>query len=125
MGNKAGSIAVICILTIFLIISVAIFFSTQNSFDNMQDNMQNNESSNDQLPGASILATIIGSLTVWFGFILGEFIVSMIGFLGSCLAVKIAPNRVLKGISIGFFVFYSLLAIVTTTAIVFVVIAIV
>ncbi|MBQ3013054.1 MAG: hypothetical protein IJD74_05885 [Clostridia bacterium] len=121
MSNKAGSIAVICILTIFLIISVAIFFSTQNSLDNMQ----NVDSSNDQLPGASVLATIIGSLTVWLGFILGEFIVSMIGFAGSILAIKIAPSRVLKGISIGFFVFYSLIALVSTAAIVFVVIAIV
>ncbi len=125
MSNKAGSIAVICILTILLIISVAIFFSTQNSFDNMQDNMQNADSSNDQLPGASVLATILGTMVVWLGFILGEFIVSMIGFAGSILAIKIAPSRVLKGISIGFFVFYSLIALVTTAAIVFVVIAIV
>ncbi len=121
MSKKAGSIAVICILTILLIISVAIFFSTQNSLDNLQ----NVDPSNDQLPGASVLATILGTMVVWFGFILGEFIVSMIGFAVSIVAIKIAPDRVLKGISIGFFVFYSLLAIVTTTAIVFVVVAVV
>ena len=121
MSNKAGSIAVICILTIFLIISVAIFFSTQNSLDNMQ----NVDSSNDQLPGASVLATIIGSLTVWLGFILGEFIVSIVGFLVSCFAIKIAPNGVLKGISIGFFVLYSLMALVMTITFAFVIVAIV
>lgn len=85
MSKKAGSIAVICILTILLIISVAIFFLTQNSFDNMQ----NVDPSNDQLPGASVLATIIGSLTVWLGFILGEFIVSMSGSPENKLLTKL------------------------------------
>ena len=121
MSKKAGSIAVICILTILLIISVAIFFSTQNSLDNLQ----NVDPSNDQLPGASFFAMLLGSIATWIAFIFGEFIVSLIGFLGSCIAIKIAPKGVLKGISIGFFVFYSLLAIVTTTAIVFVVVAVV
>ena len=123
MKHKAGPIVLICILTVLLIISVAIFFSTQTSFDNLQNNMQNNESSGGQLPGASVLAIIVGTMTVWLGFIFGEFIVSMIGFACSIVAIKIAPSRVLKGISIGFFVFYSLIALSISATIVFIVIS--
>ena len=125
MGKKAATIAVLSVLTILLIVAVAIFFSTQSSFDNMNDNMQNTDPSNGQLPGASVLATILGLMAVWFGFILGEFIVSIVGFLVSCFAIKIAPNGVLKGISIGFFVLYSLMALVMTITFAFVIVAIV
>lgn len=120
MSKKAGSIAVLCVLTILLIVAVAIFFSTEGTLDDLN----NIDSSNDQLPGASILATIFASAAIWLGFIFGEFIVSMIGFAFSLVAVKIAPKGVLKGISIGFFVFYSLLALIMTIAFAFVIIAI-
>ena len=118
MKHKAGSIVSICILTVLLIISVAIFFSTQSSLDNMQ----NIDSSKDQLPGMSFFAMLLGSIAIWFGFVFGEFIVSLIGFLVSCIAIKVAPNGVLKGISIGFFVLYSLLTLIMTIAIVFTII---
>ena len=118
MSKKAESIAVICILTILLIISVAIFFSTQGTIDDLN----NIDPSNDQLPGASFFAMLLGSIATWIAFIFGEFIVSLIGFLVSCIAIKVAPNGVLKGISIGFFVLYSLLTLIMTIAIVFTII---
>ena len=107
MNKKVWSIAVLCVLAALMIFLCVFGFATAAQMDALQ----NADPSDDALPGASFGARVFVGFSLGFGFTAITMIVSFVGFSLSCLNMVLAPNRIVKGFSIGFLVIYSIPAI--------------
>ena len=110
MKNKKKSIILLCILAALLIVALILFFyvTARITAD------ETTEPSDNQHYIISILAEFVSEFVMLCGLMLGEFIVAATGLTVSIFAVKNAPAGFLKGMSIGFLVFYAVLAFNTT-----------
>lgn len=107
MNKKIWSIVILCILAA-MVIFLCLFAV---GIANKMEAVQNADPSNDALPGASFVAGVFVSFSLGIGFAAVSMIISFVGFSLSCLNMLLAPNRIVKGFSIGFLVIYSIPAI--------------
>ena len=98
MNKKVWSVILLCFIAVSFLLTVVIFVNTGLSLYKLA-NMKV-DSSNDPLPGASVLGVALTSLSIWIGlFSLGGFAAS-VGFVSSIIDTKIAPDPIIKRISL-------------------------
>lgn len=114
MNKKAWSVVLLCVLAVLLIVLCAVGFKIQKSLETLE----HADTSNGAIPGAGMLTLVYANLSLYFGFLMTTLMISFVGFLISCLNISIAPNRLIKGCSVGFLVLYSVPATLVIVGIV-------
>jgi hypothetical protein len=104
MTKKTWSVVLLCVLAILLIVLCAVGFKIQKSLETLEYA----DASNGVIPGAGMLTLVYANLSLYFGFLMTMLMISCVGFLISCLNISIAPNRLIKGFSVGFLTLYSI-----------------
>jgi hypothetical protein len=107
MTKKTWSVVLLCVLAVLLIVLCAVGFKIQKSLETLE----HADASNGVIPGAGMLTLVYANLSLYFGFLMTMLMISFVGFLISCLNISIAPDRVIKGFSVGFLVLYSIPAV--------------
>ena len=107
MSKKIWSMILLCVLAALLIVLCVVGMEMKESLDALE----HTDSTDGVVPGAGILTCIYANLSLCFGFLMTTLTISFVGFLISCLNISIAPDRVVKGFSVGFLVLYSIPAV--------------
>ena len=95
-------------LAVLLVSSALLGFETYGALCNINYT----DISEEHLPGALVLGSVLASLTVWGGFVLGEFLICFTGLIVAAVNLKIAKDHAVFLISKAFLIFYLISALV-------------
>lgn len=104
MSKKTWSIVLLGILAVLFIVLCVMGVKMKESLAALE----HADASNGVIPGAGMLTLVYANLSLYFGFLMTMLMISCVGFLISCLNISIAPNRLIKGFSVGFLTLYSI-----------------
>ena len=104
MNKKFCSVILLCILTVLFIGLCLLGTEVQQIADAFKDSV----SSDKNTSGISFFAGVLGAFSIFAGSMVSSFLISCGGIIFSCLNIRIAPNKSIKYISVGFLILYSI-----------------
>ena len=95
MKDRGTSIIALCLSILAVIVAICVVISSLVSINDLK----NIDASKENLPGASLLVGLFGTLALWLGTALICGFVSSIGFITSLIGVKAAESKTVKRLS--------------------------
>ena len=95
MKDRGTSIIALCLSILAVIVAICVAVSSLVSINDLK----NIDASKENLPGASLLVGLFGTLALWLGTALICGFVSSIGFITSLIGVKAAESKTVKRLS--------------------------
>ena len=106
MNKKIWSVILLCILMALLIFLCSMGIEVREVMDAFKDSI----SSDKNTSGLTVFAGILGVFSVLAGSVISSFLLSCSGIVFSFLNIRIAPNKAIRYISVGFLILYSVSA---------------
>ena len=117
--SKVLSIILLSLCIAAVIGLVAVDISSAGMLDSFKD-IDSDAAQDSTMPGAFILAWMAVGLGIGFFWLVGNLIFALIGWIMSLAGIKVAANRIFKGIFIGLMVYFSITVLLAMGIILFI-----
>ena len=94
----------IVVLVLFIVLSLRFCLDILN--------LNTDLPTDEHLPGASLLALMIGESATWTAFCIGQFFLAFIGSVFAAIAYKISKNKYIRLVSMVLSIFFLLIAVI-------------
>lgn len=114
MNKKIWSVILLCVLTMLFIFLCSVGIEGREVMDAFKDSISSDENTS----GLTFFAGVLGIFSVFAGSMISSFLISCGGILFSLLNIRIAPNKAIRYVSVGFLVLYSIPAFVIASSLI-------